>query len=99
MIARGAVGNPFIFAEISAKLSQKEYKAPEISEKLDVALDHARLMASDKGENVSVHELKKHIAAYIHDVRGAATFRSRIFACENFSEMIEVINELRVIYN
>ncbi len=99
MIARGAVGNPFIFAEISARLSQKEYKAPEISEKLDVALDHARLMASDKGENVSVHELKKHIAAYIHDVRGAAAFRSRIFACENFSEMIGVINELRELYN
>ena len=98
-IGRGAVGNPFIFAEISAKLSQKEYKAPEISEKLDVALEHARLMASDKGENVSVHELKKHIAAYIHDVRGAAAFRSRIFACENFGEMIDVINELRVIYN
>lgn len=95
MIARGAVGNPFIFAEINAKLSQKEYKSPEISEKLDIALEHARLMAADKGENISVHELKKHIAAYIHDVRGAAAVRGKIFACENFDEMIEIISELK----
>ena len=98
MIARGAVGNPFIFAEISARISQKEYNSPEISEKLDVALEHARLMASDKGENISVHELKKHIAAYIHDVRGAAGFRSRVFACQDFDEMINVISEIREIY-
>lgn len=95
MIARGAVGNPFIFAEINARLFQKEYKTPDISEKIDVALGHARLMAEDKGESISVHELKKHIAAYIRDVRGAATVRGRIFACEKFEDMIEILSELR----
>ncbi len=95
MIARGAVGNPFIFAEINARLSGKDYKAPDISEKLDVALEHARLMATDKGENISVHELKKHIAAYIRDVRGAAAVRGKIFACEKFDDMIEILSELR----
>ena len=95
MIARGAVGNPFIFAEINAKIANNDYTAPDISEKLDVALSHARLMASDKGENISVHELKKHIASYIRDVRGAATVRGRIFACERFDDMIEILSELR----
>ena len=95
MIARGAVGNPFIFAEINAKIANNDYTAPDISEKLDVALSHARLMASDKGENISVHELKKHIASYIRDVRGAATVRGRIFACERFEKMIEILSELR----
>ena len=95
MIARGAVGNPFIFAEISAKIAKKDYSPPEISQKLEVALEHARLMALDKGESISVHELKKHVAAYIHDVRGAAAFRGRIFACERFEDMISIIEELR----
>lgn len=95
MIARGAVGNPFIFTEINARLSQKEYKSPDIFEKIDVALEHAKLMAADKGESVSVHELKKHVAAYIHDVRGAAAVRGRIFACDNFDEMIEILSSLK----
>ncbi len=95
MIARGAVGNPFIFAEINAKIAKKDYTAPDISEKLDTALSHARLMAADKGENISVHELKKHIASYIRDVRGAAAVRGKIFACERFDDMIEILSELR----
>ena len=95
MIARGAVGNPFVFAEINARMAGKGYKVPEISEKLGVALEHARLMASDKGENISVHELKKHVAAYIHDVRGAAAVRGRIFACEKFEDMIQILSELK----
>ncbi len=95
MIARGAVGNPFIFAEIKAKIEKSDYTPPSMEEKLDTALYHARLMASDKGESISVHELKKHVAAYIHDVRGAATVRGKIFACDNFDEMIGIISELR----
>jgi tRNA-dihydrouridine synthase B len=95
MIARGAVGNPFLFAEISAMIEKKEYKEPEISEKLGIAHEHALLAASDKGESVSVHELKKHIAAYVKDIRGAAAFRARIFACEDFPEMLGVLDEIR----
>lgn len=98
MIARGAVGNPFIFAEINAKLSKKEYKEPDISEKLEVAYEHAVLGAADKGESVSVHELKKHIAAYIRDIRGAAAFRARIFSCESFADMLGVLDEIREKY-
>ncbi len=95
MIARGAVGNPFIFAEISARISGKEYKAPDICEKLNVALYQAETAKSDKGANVSVHELKKHIASYVQGIRGAAAYRTRIFACESFEEMTEIIKEIR----
>ncbi len=87
MIARGAMGNPWIFSEIRAALSGKAYKYPAPSERFEVALGQVREMIEEKGERVGVAEAKKHLAWYCHGIEGAAATRSRIMQATGYAEL------------
>ncbi len=78
MIGRGAVGNPFIFREISAALDASEYKAPTIEERIETALYQLRLAIEGKGEERAVREARGQLAHYIRAFRGAAALRAQI---------------------
>ena len=78
MIGRGALGNPFIFKEISAKLRAERYTPPTIKEKCDTALLQLRTAIFEKGENVAVREARGQIALYLKSFRGASRLRADI---------------------
>ena len=46
-IGRGAVGNPFLFDEISCILSGKEYTRPTFDERIETALLQLRIAVED----------------------------------------------------
>lgn len=91
MIARGAMGNPWIFSEIRAALMGESYVYPPMSERFSVALGQVREMILEKGERVGVAEAKKHLAWYCHGIEGAAATRSRIMQAENYAELEEIM--------
>ena len=80
MIGRGAVGNPFLFAEIRAAMEGREYTPPTAEERVETALRQLRLAAEEKGEGVAVTESRKQFADYLHGMRGAAAVRGHINA-------------------
>ena len=92
-IGRGAVGNPFIFKEITAGLRGEEYVSPTIEERIDVALWQLRLSIEDKGERVAVPEARKQIASYLHSFRGAAKIRAEINLALTYSEVEKIFFE------
>lgn len=65
MIGRGAIGNPFIFEQIIDYLQGKEERKIGKQEKLDVILEHINLLVKEKGENVGIKEMRKHLAYYV----------------------------------
>ncbi len=77
-IGRGALGNPWLFAEISAALAGKSYTAPGYEEVIETAMRHGREMAQWKGERSAVLEMRKHFSWYIAGRRGAAAVRTQI---------------------
>ena len=87
MVGRGAIGNPFIFAEIKAALSGGEYREPTVEEKINVALLQLSVAAEEKGEGVAVRESRKQIALYLRSFRGAAAIRAQINRAESISEV------------
>lgn len=91
MIARGAMGNPWLFSEIRAALSGEIYIYPTASERFSTALGQVREMIQEKGERVGVAEAKKHLAWYCHGLEGAAATRSRIMQAENYAELEEIM--------
>ncbi|MBE6554456.1 MAG: tRNA dihydrouridine synthase DusB [Ruminococcaceae bacterium] len=95
MIARGAQGNPWIFSEIRCALEGKPYTAPSLQERLTVAFEHARSLVSEKGERIGVAESRKHMAWYLHGVRGAAAARGEIMRASTLSELQEIFDRLR----
>ena len=93
-VARGALGNPWIFEEITAALEGKEYVNPPLEEKMALAFSQAERMIEEKGEYVAVREARKHISWYIKGVRDAAAARNRINTAETLAEMKEIAKEL-----
>lgn len=94
MIARGALGNPFIFAEIIADLEKKPYTPPKIAERLAVAEAHATALVEAKGERIGIAEARKHLAWYTKGMRGAATARDALMRAETLDEVTHILKAL-----
>ena len=86
-IGRGAVGNPFIFREISALLDGKKYSAPTEKERVETALRQLSIAIEEKGERVAVVEARKQIALFLHSFRGASKIRAMVNASYTYDEV------------
>ncbi len=91
MIGRGAIGNPFIFAEISAALDAREYIPPAREERVECALTELRLAIEDKGERIAVPEARGRIAAYIRGFKGAAGIRAEVNRALTYTEVEQAL--------
>ena len=94
MIGRGAMGNPWLFAELSAAMEHRAYTPPTLAERLDVAQEHLTQMIGHKGERVGLAEAKKHMAWYLTGLRGAAAARSAIMTAQSPEEILAVFSNL-----
>ena len=92
MIGRGAVGNPFVFTEIRAHLSGKEYSPPDLRTRAATAEEQLRLAAEDKGEAIAVAEARKQLVAYFHSFRGASGWRREMQQAQNMADMVELLH-------
>lgn len=87
MVGRAAIGNPFVFSEIVAEASGKEYVLPTLSERVEAALFQLSLAIEEKGEAVAVREARKQIALYLRSFRGAAQIRAEINKAQTYLEV------------
>jgi nifR3 family TIM-barrel protein len=96
MIGRGAIGNPFVFEEIKAALSNERYEAPSLEERVSVALSQLKTAIEDKGEEIAVHEARGSIARYFHSFKGAAAFRAKLNRAESYEEIASATEGLLI---
>ena len=85
MVGRGALGNPWIFAEYTAP---DTFRAPGPGEKAEMFIRHARLTAIDKGERMAVLEMRKHAGWYFKGLPGAARLRAKINTISSLDELV-----------
>ena len=83
MIARGAMGNPWLFRQIDELTAGREPYAPSPSERVDVIRRHYAMLIGWKGERIAVREMRKHVGWYLRGLRGAAQMRGRINTMES----------------
>lgn len=94
MIARGAMGNPWIFDELSAYFDGKEYIPPAVTEIIDEAIHHLDLMCTFKEEQFAIPEARKTMSYYIHDIKGASAARGKINTAATAEEMKNILRSL-----
>lgn len=94
MIARGAQGNPWIFSEVAAALDGRPYMPPTREERLAVALAHAEDIVREKGERIGVAESRKHMAWYLHGLRGAASARNDVMTANTLDDLRAIFSSL-----
>ena len=93
MIARGALGNPFIFDRIKRFLGGEEDKMPTAREVMLAAKEHLTLLCTLKGEN-AVREFRSHAGWYTKGMTGGAEARTRINRALCADEICSVLDEL-----
>ena len=93
-VGRGAVGNPYVFAEIKAALDGREYDPPAISDRIELALHQLRLAIEDKGERIAIPESRKQIALYLHSFSGAAALRGAVNMATTYSEVESILRSV-----
>lgn len=87
MIGRGAVGNPFLFAEIRAALAGELYTPPTPRERMETALLQVRLAIETQGEESAVLASRKQFADYASGLRGAAALRAAAHRASDYAAL------------
>ncbi|ACM20076.1 TIM barrel oxidoreductase NifR3 [Geotalea daltonii FRC-32] len=93
MVARGGLGNPWLFREALALLSGNEPIPPTAAEKRSLALRHLDLFLEATGEHVAVREMRKHLSWYAKGMPGAAHFRAMINHIEDRTALIAALED------
>ncbi|MBB6480849.1 tRNA dihydrouridine synthase DusB [Spirochaeta isovalerica] len=93
MFARGAIGNPFVFAESKAVLTGESRTAPTEEERVEAAFRHFDYAVAYIGEERAVKEMRKHLCAYTKGIQGGSAFRNRIVHGTSVREYKEMFDE------
>lgn len=93
-IARGALGNPFIFREIKAYLeSGTILEKPSHEELYETIIRHYNLLLDLKGEHLAMLEMRSHVAWYIKGMPGSAKVKDDCNHQTDFKEVLKILRE------
>jgi len=90
MIARGAQGNPHIFAQCIAMYEGKPIPELTCRSLMESLLSQAEIACRHKGERKAIAELRKHTLWYLGNLRGAKSLKVK-------ASMINSLEELKTV--
>lgn len=95
MIGRASLGNPWIFKYIIDYLKFGGYNDsfPNNEEKLKLIIEHINLIVEEKGEDVGIKEMRKHLNWYIKNLKDASRIREKINTLKTRQEVIDCLKE------
>lgn len=96
MVGRGALGNPWVFREINAYLTEscRILPPPGIAERVVTIRKHIGKMCEYKGESLGMREARKHVGWYIHGLRGAAELRRRAGQLSTLADLDSLLADM-----
>jgi tRNA-dihydrouridine synthase B len=100
MIARGAIGNPWIFLE-AKEILNKGYISTNIDDemKINTCLRHLELAIGVKGERRAVIEHRKFYSGYLKAMHHASKVRAELMALNDFqtvrTRLLQYLDELK----
>ncbi len=96
MIARGALGNPWIFREALALWQGRAVPPPPtMKERVELILKHFDLLLAEKGEYVAVREMRKHAGWYLKGIPGSAAVRRNLNSIVGAEILKETISQIK----
>ncbi len=95
-VGRGSYGNPWIFEEITAYLTDKSYTPPTVESRMALMLEHIErvLASSEKPPNLAIRQVRGAAACYGTGLRGASAFRARCYRLSSLEEARELAKEM-----
>jgi tRNA-dihydrouridine synthase B len=91
MIARGAMGNPWIFREVMQAINGEEVIYPTAVEKIDMCIRHLDLAVKYYEEIKAVREMRKHTAWYVKGLNNCTEIKEKINTKRSYDDVKEVL--------
>ena len=95
MIARGSMGNPWIFNQIERVLKGKELLNITAEEKINMCLRHYELAIKYDGEFKAVREMRKHAAWYLKGLPRSSEVRNLVNSLTTTQEVANILEEYK----
>ena len=92
-IARGCLGNPWLFKNIKEYLKTGKYSKPAKETVKKVALKHINYFLRYKGEGL-FQEMRKHLGWYFKGIPRAKEARDKIYQVKNSKQAIYLVNKI-----
>ena len=103
MIARGSMGNPWIFDQINRALNGEEVLDISPEEKIEMCIRHYNLAIKYDGEYKATREMRKHASWYIKGLPKCTEIRSVMNTLDSSEEVLKLLTnykeELKRVYN
>ncbi len=97
LIARGALGNPWIFKQIKGLLEEDRLSVyPSASEIADIMLEHLNACIAFHGERNGAKIFHKFFGWYVRGRRNIRRLKEKAYHAKNRQDMAGVIGEFRV---
>lgn len=92
MVGRGALGQPWLFAQLQAAVAGTPIpSAPTRLVRAHIIWQHAQLAVADKGEAVAMRELRKVLGWYAKGLPGATDFRRAMSSLSSLKDLANVL--------
>jgi tRNA-dihydrouridine synthase len=96
VIARGALGNPWIFRETEAFLKDGSIlRRPDVYDRSDIILRHLDMLIEHWGERMAILVFRKFFAWYLKGLRRVKPLKQVCFRATTRDEMVKLIETLR----
>jgi tRNA-dihydrouridine synthase B len=94
MIARGALGNPWIFRQVLEPEGDGNGATVSTVERAATIRQHLELFVQESGTAVAVREIKKHVGWYARGFAGASDIRREANSIRTIDELLTVIERI-----
>lgn len=94
-VGRGTLGDMELIGRIESYLADgKLKKLPTLEDKLNTALEHARMEIELRGEKVGLKFMRKFFAWYVTGVKNAAKYRFELVRVESLNETEKIFERI-----
>ncbi len=95
MIARGSMGNPWLFNQIEKTLKGEEVISVTAEEKINMCIRHYELAVKYDGEYKAVREMRKHASWYIKGLPQSSEVRNIMNTLTTTNEVISMLEKYK----
>ena len=95
MIARGAMGKPYIFAQATQLLGGKPVFQPTPKQRIDLAVRHIELACHYKPEKLALLQMRKHVSWYLTGLKNGAQVRNEINQSGGKEQITDLLRQLQ----
>lgn len=95
MVARGSMGNPWIFRQIERKLKGQEPLNITPEEKIDMCIRHYELAIKYDGEFKAIREMRKHGSWYIKGLQRCTEVKNLINTIDDSQKVLAILSEYK----